>query len=53
MAFLLKRGGSAKVMYNGVEQKIDISGVFDDSPSYLYTNPLRDKINEILIELTL
>jgi hypothetical protein len=51
IAFLLKRGGSAKVYYDGVEKSVDISNVFDGSPSYWYIDP--SGYNEIVIELTL
>lgn len=51
IAFLLKRGGSAIVKYDGVVQNVDISNAFDGSPSYwgiTYTGT-----TEIVIELTL
>lgn len=51
IAFLLKRGGSAVVKYDGVVKNVDISNVFDGSPSYwgiTYTGT-----TEIVIELTL
>lgn len=51
IAYLLKRGGSAVVKYDGVVQNIDISNVFDGSPSYWSINPTN--ITEIVIELTL
>lgn len=51
LAFLLKRGGSAKIMYDGVVKNIDISNVFDGSPSYWSINPT--DTTEIIIELTL
>ena len=51
IAFLLKRGGSAVVKYDGVTQNVDISNVFDGSPSYWAINP--SNITEITIELTL
>lgn len=51
IAYLLKRGGSAKVTYDGVVQNIDISNVFDGSPSYWAINPTG--VTEIVIELTL
>lgn len=51
IAYLLKRGGSAVVTYDGVVQDIDISGIFDGSPSYCVINITN--INEIAIELTL
>lgn len=51
LAFLLKRGGSAKVTYDGVEKAVDISAVFDGSPSYWSINPTG--VTEIIIELTL
>lgn len=51
LAFLLKRGGSAKVMYDGIEKAVDISTVFDGSPSYWSINPTG--VTEIVIELIL
>ena len=51
LAFLLKRGGSAKVYYDGVEKSVDITNVFDGSPSYWAIDPTN--IKEIIIELTL
>ncbi len=51
LAFLLKRGGSAKIMYDGVQKSVDISNVFDGSPSYWSINPTGT--TEIVIELTL
>lgn len=51
IAYLLKRGGSVKIMYDGVEKTLDISNVFDGSPSYWAINPT--DITEIVIELTL
>lgn len=51
IAYLLKRGGSAKIMYDGVEKTLDISNVFDGSPSYWLINPTG--VTEIVIELTL
>lgn len=51
IAFLLKRGGSAVVKYDGVVKNVDISNVFDGSPSYWAINPTG--VTEITIELTL
>ena len=51
IAFLLKRGGSAVVKYDGVVQDINISNVFDGSPSYWAIDPTN--ITEVVIELTL
>lgn len=51
IAYLLKRGGSAVVKYDGVVQNVDISSVFDGSPSYWAINPT--DITEVVIELTL
>ena len=51
IAYLLKRGGSAVIKYDGVVQNIDISNVFDGSPNYWAMNPTN--ITEIVIELTL
>ena len=51
IAFLLKRGGSAVVKYDGVVKNVDISNVFDGSPSYWAINPT--DVTEITIELTL
>lgn len=51
IAFLLKRGGSAVVTYDGTVKNVDISNAFDGSPSYwgiTYTGT-----TEIVIELTL
>ena len=51
IAFLLKRGGSAKIYYDGVEKSLDISNVFDGSPSYWAIDPTG--VTKIVIELTL
>ncbi|MDF2841760.1 MAG: hypothetical protein K0R00_186 [Herbinix sp.] len=51
IAFLLKKGGSASIYYDGVLQSLDISNVFDGSPSYWAINP--SGVTEISIELTL
>ena len=51
IAFLLKRGGSAKITYDDVEQTQDISNVFDGSGSYWGINPTGT--TTIVIELTL
>ena len=51
IAYLLKRGGSAVVSYDDVVKSVDISNVFDGSPSYWMINP--SGITTITIELTL
>ena len=51
IAFLLKRGGSAVIKYDGSIYNVDISNVFDGSGSYWAINPTG--ITEIIIELTL
>ena len=51
IAFLLKRGGSAVVKYDGVVQDVNISNVFDGSPSYWAIDPTG--VTEVVIELTL
>lgn len=51
IAFLLKRGGSATVKYDGTTQSVDISNVFDGSGSYWAINPTG--VTQIVIELTL
>lgn len=51
IAFLLKRGGSVVVKYDGMVQNVNISNVFDGSPSYWAINP--SNVTEITIELTL
>ena len=51
IAHLLKRGGSAIVKYDGTQQTVDISSVFDGSGSYWGVNPTG--ITTIVIELTL
>ena len=51
IAFLLKRGGSAVIKYDGVVQNVDISNVFDGSPSYWAIDPTG--VTEVIIELTL
>lgn len=51
IAFLLKRGGSAKIYYDNVETSLDISNVFDGSGSYWAINPTG--VTQIIIELTL
>lgn len=51
IAFLLKRGGSAVVQYDGTTQNVDISAVFDGSPSYWAINPTN--VTTVTITLTL
>lgn len=51
IAFLLKRGGSAVVSYDDVVKSVDISNVFDGSPSYWAINP--SGITTVTIELKL
>ena len=51
IAFLLKRGGNAKIYYDGVEKSLDISNVFDGSPSYWAIDPTG--VTKKVIELTL
>lgn len=51
IAFLLKRGGSAVVKYDGVVQSVSIANVFDGSPSYWGITSTG--ITEVVIELTL
>lgn len=51
IAYLLKRGGSAVVYYDGVVQSTDISNVFDGSASYW--NISVSDVTEVIIELTL
>ena len=51
IAYLLKRGGSAIVKYDGTQQSVDISNCFDASPSYWAINPTN--ITTVVIELTL
>lgn len=51
IAFLLNRGGSAVVTYDGTVQSVNLSNVFDGSPSYWGINPTG--ITTIVIELTL
>lgn len=51
IAFLLKRGGSAVVKYDSTTQSIDLTNVFDGSPSYWAINPTG--VTNIIIELTL
>ena len=51
LAFLKKRGGSTVVKYDGVEQSVDISNVFDGSASYWSVN--NNDITTIVVELTL
>lgn len=51
IAHLLSRGGSAIVKYDGTQQSVDISAVFDGSGSYWGINPTG--ITTIVIELTL
>lgn len=51
IAFLLKRGGSASVYYDGVLQSTDLNNVFDGSPSYWAINPTG--VTSISIELVL
>ena len=51
IAYLLKRGGSAVIKYDSTAQTVDISNVFDCSPSYWAINPTG--YTTITIELTL
>lgn len=51
LAFMLKRGGSAKVYYDDELQSTDISAVFNGSPSYWIINPTG--VTNVIIELTL
>ena len=51
IAFLLKRGGTAVVQYDGTTQNVDISAVFDGSPSYWAINPTN--VTTVTITLTL
>ena len=51
IAWLLKRGGSAVVKYDGVTQSVDISNVFDGSPAFWIVD--NRNITTIVIELTL
>ena len=51
IAFLLKRGGSAKIYYDNIEQSVDISSVFDGPPSYWYLDITN--VKTIVVELTL
>ena len=50
IAYLLKRGGSVIVKYDGTTQTVDLSNCFDASPSYWAIN---QSITTITIELTL
>lgn len=51
IAYLLKRGGSAIVKYDGTTQSVDLTNCFDASPLYWIINPTN--ITTIVIELTL
>lgn len=51
IAFLAKRGGTAKVFYDGVEQTINTDSMFDASATYWNINPTG--ITNVVIELTL
>lgn len=51
IAYLLKRGGSAIVKYDGTTQSVDLTNCFDASPSYWAINPTNT--TTIVIELTL
>lgn len=51
IAYLLKRGGSAVVKYDGTTQSVDLTNCFDASPSYWSMNPT--DITTIVVELTL
>ena len=54
IAHLLKRGGSAVIKYDGVEQTgVDITNWFDGSPNYWIINPTTTGVSEIVAELTL
>ncbi len=51
IAYLLKRGGSAIVKYDGTQKSIDLTACFDASPSYWAIDPTG--ITTITIELVL
>lgn len=51
IAHLLKRGGSAVVTYDGTTKSVDLTKVFDGSPSYFAIDP--SSVTTIVIELTL
>ena len=51
IAHLLKRGGSAVVTYDGTTKSVDLTNVFDGSPSYCSLKPTG--ITTMVIELTL
>ena len=51
IAYLLKRGGSAVVKYDGTQQSVDLTNCFDASPSYWAINPTGT--TTITIELVL
>lgn len=53
IAFLIKRGGSAKVYYDGVEKTVNIDNVFDTSPNYWRIEPSKIPVSTLIIELTL
>ena len=53
IAYLLKRGGSAVVKFDTTTQSVDISNVFDGSPSYWAMNPSTSSTTSVTIELTL
>ena len=50
IAYLLKRGGSASITYDGTTQTVDLSNCFDGSGSYWTVS---GNISTIVIELTL
>lgn len=53
LAFMLSRGGSIIVQYDGVTQSLDMSGCFDGSPTYGYGIGNSGDYTTITMELTL
>ena len=51
IAYLLKRGGSTVVKYDGTTQSVNLTNCFDASPSYWSVTPTN--VTTIVIELTL
>lgn len=53
LAYMITRGGSTIVKYNGTTQSVDISGCFDAGPGYGYAISNSGDYTSIVMELTL
>ena len=53
LAYMITRGGSTIVKYDGTTQSVDISGCFDAGPGYGYAISNSNNYTSIVMELTL